>query len=507
MERRRRHTRVLRSDDGGQTWHDVAAIPQPIAQLEAVRGDEQTVLARGPVALWVSHDGGTSWAQTTTLPSRPRSMAVGDKASGLLLAGTESAGLLASRDMGATWQVVDYAALAGGGSAPLAVTALAMDGQDNRIIYAATGVWLGSTTMRLTPVGVFASVDGGRRWLQMGRSPLNAGPLTALSTVQDHPLALSGTDSAGMVQTFEMRLTPDLLALLDGEDAALRASAARAIGLIGDTAALPALLAHLQDNDILAGDEIAGAIGRLGDTSAVPALTQSLMSTDEATAARAAYALGLLKAGETVPQLAQALQRGGPMAARRAAEALAAIGTQEAMSALVVPLADTATTSARHAAMSGLELAGPKAVPTLTAALGAEEAAVRANSAEMLGWLKAAPATPALAKALSDADLAVRTQAAWALGEVATPEARQMLAKALSTETDATARQATEAALARAETVAGSERVAETSLWSGLMEAATTIPPGRWSLLALFVVLAATLLMMGRPRRTHLPRP
>ena len=29
-------TQVFRSDDGGQSWHAVAAIPQPIAQIDAV---------------------------------------------------------------------------------------------------------------------------------------------------------------------------------------------------------------------------------------------------------------------------------------------------------------------------------------------------------------------------------------------------------------------------------------------------------------------------------------
>lgn len=500
-------TRVQRSDDGGQTWHDVAAIPQPVAQLEAVRGDEQTILARSPKAIWISRDGGASWTLTAGLPSRPLAMTVGDKASGLLLAGTESAGLQASRDMGATWAAVNDATLAGGGGAPLAVTALTTDTEDGRIVYAATGIWLGTSTTRLTPIGVFASVDGGRRWLPMAQLPLNASPVTGLKTALGHPLALATTDAAGTVRTVEMKLTSELLALLDSEDAALRTSAARAIGLIGDTAALPALLAHLHDTDALAGDEVAGAIGRLADAAAIPALTQALSATDEALAARAAYALGILGAGEAVPQLAETLRQGGPMAARRAAEALAAIGTDEAMNALAAPLADAEITPARHAAMAGLELAGARAVPALTAALGSQETAARANSAEMLGWLKAAPATPALATALSDSDLTVRAQAAWALGEVATPEARQILAQALSTETDAGLRRTTEAALARAETAAGDKSIAETSFWSGLLEAATAIPAGRWTLMALFVVLAGALLMTGKPRHTHLPRP
>ncbi len=98
---------VLRSDNGGRSWHAVAAIPQPVAQIEAVRGDEQTALARSATGIWISRDGGLSWTQSASLPSRPLSMAAGSKSSGQLLVGTESAGLLVSRDLGATWQTVE----------------------------------------------------------------------------------------------------------------------------------------------------------------------------------------------------------------------------------------------------------------------------------------------------------------------------------------------------------------------------------------------------------------
>jgi len=496
-------TRVTRSDDGGRTWHAVTSIPQPISQIEAVRGDEETVLARSADAIWISRDGGTSWTQTAALPSRPLSMAVDDKASGALFVGTESAGLLVSRDLGATWQAVPDAALADGGAAPVAITALAVNDEDNTIVYAASGIWLGTSQARLTPIGTFVSVDGGSHWLQMESLPLGASPTTDLSPVEGHPLSLLATDTAG-IRSIDMKLTPDLLAQLDNTDAGERAAAARAIGLIGDRAALPTLLGHLEDPNLLAGDAIAGAIGQSGDQSTVPTLLNALSSTDDAMRARAAYALGLLKADSATPQLAAALLSGGPMVARRAGEALAAIGTDEAMKALVAPLADSGTTPALQAAMIGLEAAGEKAVPALMADLQDSQATARANAAEMLGWLKAAPATSVLAKALTDADPAVRDQAAWALGEIATPEAQQILAKALTAETDTVTRQATTSALAHAKTLAGNAGTTTTSFWSGLLEAATTIPPSRWTLLVLFVMLAAALLLAG-PRRTHLP--
>ena len=492
-------TRVQRSDDGGATWHDMAAIPAPVAGLQTVAGNEQVVFARGADAIWLSDDGGASWAQATPLPSRPLSLLVGDKTRGLLMVGTESAGLWVSRDLGATWQAVEDAALAEGGAAPLAITALAVEGEHTDVLYAATAIWLGTSHARLTPIGVYASVDGGRRWLALERLALNDAPVSELKPVAGRPLAVSAASGASS-RVAAMKLSPELLALLAGEDAGLRASAARAIGLIGDAAALPALLARLNDSDALAGDAAATAIGQLGDRSAIPVLLETLAATAPTVSGRAAAALGMLKAPEAVPALANLLMAGDPGVARRAAEALAAIGTTDALSALVAPLADASMTSARHAALSGLEQAGPQAIPTLSAALDDERAAVRANAAEMLGWLRAGSATPALIQALTDDDPVVRSQAAWALGEVATPAAREALAKALQAEQDAAARQATASALANANRLAGEAQAAAGSFWA----AVAAVPASRWTFLVLAALTVGLLFWIG-PRRTHLP--
>lgn len=491
-------TQVLRSDDSGRSWHVVAAIPQPVAQIEAVRGDEQSVLARSATSIWVSRDGGLSWTQSASLPSRPLSMVAGSKSTGQLLIGTESAGLLRSRDLGVTWQAVEDAMLAGGGVAPLAITALAQNNEDDTIVYAASAIWLGTSTTRLTPVGVFASLDGGRRWLEVERLPLGAGRIIELSAGENAPLAVSVKDETGVVRSAQMKLTPELLALLDSQDAGLRTSAAKAAGLIGNISALPALLGLLSDSDVLAGDAAAAAIGQLGDRSSVPVLIDALSADDEATRARAAYALGALKAEQTIPQLAHMLLTDDPMATRKAAQALAAIGTTDALTALAAPLADGEMTAARHAAMIGLEMAGSEAVPALVAALSQDQATTRANAAEMLGWLKATPATAELAQALSDPEPAVRSEAAWALGEVATSEAKAALASAVALETHGETQQAAATALARAQTLTGESQIQEGSFWAPLAVGLTAIPASRWTFLAFTLMLAALLLIIGR---------
>ena len=136
--------------------------------------------------------------------------------------------------------------------------------------------------------------------------------------------------------------------MLQDSDPAVRASAARAIGLIGDPAALPGLIQALADPDALAGQRAAEAIGRIGDRSVSADLLNSLGSTPAVERTRAALALGMLKSGEAVPGLAALLNAGDPEAQRVAAEALAAIGTPAAMAALTAPLADQAMTPARR---------------------------------------------------------------------------------------------------------------------------------------------------------------
>jgi HEAT repeat protein len=495
-------TRVQRSDDGGASWQEAAAIPAPVKELTAAAGNEEIVYARTPTSVWVSEDAGATWSQTASLPSRPAALAVTGKGTGTVYVGTESGGLFRSNSRGATWESFANSAFPAAGAAPLGVTALAINPEDQQIVYAAVGFWLGTSHVRFDPLGMFASVDGGSHWFQMSRSALGSPPVEKVEPVAGQPLAVVAVDAAGD-NRIEMGLSEALAAALDAADPGSRAAAARTIGLVGDRAALPVLLDHLRsDTDILAGEQIGWAIGQLGDLSAVQPLLETLANQDEALQSRAAYALGLLGAKEAVPILAQTLETGGAMAQRRAAEALAAVGTPEAMDALQAPLSNTGLTSARNAAMIGLEAAGERAVPSLSRALAADSPAMRSNAAEMLGWLRADQATPELSRALADADDAVRVQAAWALGEIGTPEARQALAAALKSETNAGVRQASQAALARGGTSSRPVPLAESGWAAGLLGILATIPVGKWAFMTLATGMAVFLLLAGS-RQAH----
>jgi HEAT repeat protein len=490
-------TRVQRSDDGSATWHDVAAIPFEVLQLVAVAGDEEVAYARTPSSIWVSEDGGSSWSRTAPLPSRPAALAVAGASTGTVYVGTESMGLLRSNSRGASWQTFANSAFPTAGAAPLGVTALAINPEDEQIVYAAVGFWLGTTHVRFDPLGLFASVDGGSHWFQMSRAALGSPSVEKIEPVAGQPLTVMALDAAGE-QRIELGLNKTLTVALDDADPGTRVAAARAIGLAGDGTALPVLLDHLrQDPDVLAGDQIGWAIGRLDDRSAVSPLLDILRSEDEALQSRAAYALGLLEAEEAVPLLAETLERGNAMAQRRAAEALGAIGTPKAIVALEAPLSTPEMTSARNAAMVGLEIAGERATGALAQSLTDQNPALRTNAAEMLGWLKASGATPQLGQALSDADAAVRAQAAWALGEIGTTEAREALASALPGETDAVVRQASQEALVGLATPSSTSASRGPAWMTGLLGMLATIPVGKWAFMTLATGVAVFLLLAG----------
>ncbi len=110
-----------------------------------------------------SRDGGKSWRGAGALPSRVASLAVSTYNSELVYAGTESLGFFESKDGGMTWSASNN----GLGLEPgvsLTVTALAMDPKEPERLFAATGVWIGTSERRLFPQGVFSSSDGGATW-------------------------------------------------------------------------------------------------------------------------------------------------------------------------------------------------------------------------------------------------------------------------------------------------------------------------------------------------------
>jgi HEAT repeat protein len=203
----------------------------------------------------------------------------------------------------------------------------------------------------------------------------------------------------------------------------LRGEAARALGQIGDAAALPSLVRGLEGADAFVrkccaqalgalGD--AQALGALGDAQAVAPLVAALPGAEKEVREAVASALGRLKARQALPQLLELLQDAEEPVREAAAEAVAAVGDAEA----VEPLAQVLRQGAAPA---------------------------RQLAADLLGKLGGAAAVPPLLAALGDADKEVRETAAWALGEVGDERAAGALAGARQDEEEAVRERAEEA--------------------------------------------------------------
>ncbi|MCB0235405.1 MAG: HEAT repeat domain-containing protein, partial [Anaerolineae bacterium] len=307
--------------------------PPAAADIVAVSPSQPEVaFAAAGTMIYRTDDGGMTWQDAGQLASPARSLTVTAGDAPALLAGTATAGLFRSFDGGATWQAVND----GLGMTPgtiLEVNALGADPQDPRIVYAATGYRLGTSTVHFTPVALLVSVDSGASWLPLTSLPLNSPRFTDLQAVSGQPLTVAATSQDGNSLTYSVDGAV-LATMLETADtsAARQAAAARALGMLGDTNAVPALLTAAQGND----PQVATA---------------------------AVEALGVMRADSAVPTLAGLLMEPQAASLATVADALAAIGTPDAFVALHVALASDDLTPARHAAMGALEQLGSAAVP------------------------------------------------------------------------------------------------------------------------------------------------
>jgi hypothetical protein len=153
--------------------------PGLVGALAVAPGSQNMVYLADFNQLWVSHDGGGTWYPVAArLPSRITALAVSPASANTIYEGTESMGLYRSTDGGTTWTTLNN----GLGLDPgvrLSVTALAIDPQQPDRIYAARGVWIGTSQASLAPMAVMSSVDGGGIW-QSANLPVTDAAITRL---------------------------------------------------------------------------------------------------------------------------------------------------------------------------------------------------------------------------------------------------------------------------------------------------------------------------------------
>jgi hypothetical protein len=169
-------------------------------------------------------------------------------------------------------------------------------------------------------------------------------------------------------------------------DSDVRKQVTRALGEIGDPAAVPALIAALNDEDGEVRWGAAEALGEIGDPAAVPALIAALRDEERKVRWGAAEALGEIGDPVAVPALTAALSDENQEVRWGAAEALGKIGDPAAVPALIAALNDKVS-RVRQEAQWALAHIGPAAVPALRAALRDEDQDVRREAKEALSFI------------------------------------------------------------------------------------------------------------------------
>ena len=154
---------VYRSDDSGATWVDTGALPVAAFQTQgalvlACGSADYCVIAGTNGALWLSTDGGTSWAVVPSGPQVPYTAAACPAAETCVAL---SAGGVGSR-------------IVKGAVSPVATPPTG----------SVTAMSCGSTTQCLavdSKSGVFASTDTGNTWTKLARPVTGTLPVTSLS--------------------------------------------------------------------------------------------------------------------------------------------------------------------------------------------------------------------------------------------------------------------------------------------------------------------------------------
>lgn len=148
---------VYRSIDGAETWSYVGLDHQAVYDILVHPTDPDLVYVAGWQGLFISYDGGEHWTERhPDLPSPVSSLAVDPHNPDIMYAGTrEGDGIFRSTDAGNSWLPTG---LATGGARLFGVSEINVDPEWPYPVNAATAY------------GVFASLDGGASWHNLGCS-------------------------------------------------------------------------------------------------------------------------------------------------------------------------------------------------------------------------------------------------------------------------------------------------------------------------------------------------
>ena len=261
--------------------------------------------------------------------------------------------------------------------------------------------------------------------------------------------------------------------LYEDIDSDLRSSAARALGNIGATEAIPKLIEALSDDDPYVRGSAACALGNIGVAEAIPDLIKAISDEDQYVRDTATYVLGdvgkieeltypiedisdfelyyhdmdtyepyysdiatyvLEEIGtpEVIPKIMESLSDDDPSVRRRALSALSNIGTPEVVPKLIEALSDDDPFVRGQAAVKLAKIGTPEVMSKLIEALSDKEANVRASAVRALAKIGTPEVLPKIIEALSDKEANVRASASEQLKYIIRPEAVPKLIEALS---------------------------------------------------------------------------
>jgi HEAT repeat protein len=181
------------------------------------------------------------------------------------------------------------------------------------------------------------------------------------------------------------RAVPELVDLLRDRDVDVRRTAARALGLIGDAAAVPALLATIDDARNVPLNTTTMALLRVGPEALEP-LIEGLRVGSTKVRAVCAEILGLRGSVAALPALTAAIHPWEPLEVRiRAARALGRVGVPGSVDAVAALLNSQEPAPLRAVATRALgQIGGRRTVTLLRDALDAPEHVVAMNAARAL---------------------------------------------------------------------------------------------------------------------------
>ena len=228
------------------------------------------------------------------------------------------------------------------------------------------------------------------------------------------------TAVVGLGRTRSPGAVEPLLSSLEHFHPKVKSATARALGQVGDNRATEPLAVMLADPIHRTPVRLAvvEALGLLGDTSAVPMLLLALGDGHGKVRVEAIQSLGRLKDPRAVPALSLLLRE--PALALPVARALMTMGHAEAQPALIRGIRSEALgREAREACFLALGSIGTQAtVGALTPFLKDEDLEIAQWSASALGRVGHRDAAEPLLDAMRRGDPALRDMCAWALQQI-----------------------------------------------------------------------------------------